>query len=296
MSKKKENNDIKSKQIRDLFIEFADLRETQTKLQSQLDESYDEEIDKKLKRQKKRIKLVRDRLIEHHIYIAEILSKKYVNKGIEYDDLFQVASLGLIFAIDRFDVSKGYEFSSYATPTIAGEIKRYFRDKSWVIKVPRRIQELSKKVNMARVDLSQELQRNPSIDDIAEYLEISSEEVIEVMDASQVYSPQSLDRSLDSQNDDKDVSFGDLLGFEDKNYESIETMDFIKNTMDKLKDIEKKILIYRYFDKMTQISIATELGVSQMTVSRIEKKIIKKFRKELEIMNKDLTRDSSTLN
>ena len=296
MSKKKENNDIKSKQIRDLFIEFADLRETQTKLQSQLDESYDEEIDKKLKRQKKRIKLVRDRLIEHHIYIAEILSKKYVNKGIEYDDLFQVASLGLIFAIDRFDVSKGYEFSSYATPTIVGEIKRYFRDKSWVIKVPRRIQELSKKVNMARVDLSQELQRNPSIDDIAEYLEISSEEVIEVMDASQVYSPQSLDRSLDSQNDDKDVSFGDLLGFEDKNYESIETMDFIKNTMDKLKDIEKKILIYRYFDKMTQISIATELGVSQMTVSRIEKKIIKKFRKELEIMNKDLTRDSSTLN
>lgn len=296
MSKKKENNDIKSKQISDLFIEFADLRETQTKLQSQLDESYDEEIDKKLKRQKKRIKLVRDRLIEHHIYIAEILSKKYVNKGIEYDDLFQVASLGLIFAIDRFDVSKGYEFSSYATPTIAGEIKRYFRDKSWVIKVPRRIQELSKKVNMARVDLSQELQRNPSIDDIAEYLEISSEEVIEVMDASQVYSPQSLDRSLDSQNDDKDVSFGDLLGFEDKNYESIETMDFIKNTMDKLKDIEKKILIYRYFDKMTQISIATELGVSQMTVSRIEKKIIKKFRKELEIMNKDLTRDSSTLN
>lgn len=296
MSKKKENNDIKSKQIRDLFIEFADLRETQTKLQSQLDESYDEEIDKELKRQKNRIKLVRDRLIEHHIYIAEILSKKYVNKGIEYDDLFQVASLGLIFAIDRFDVSKGYEFSSYATPTIVGEIKRYFRDKSWVIKVPRRIQELSKKVNMARVDLSQELQRNPSIDDIAEYLEISSEEVIEVMDASQVYSPQSLDRSLDSQNDDKDVSFGDLLGFEDKNYESIETMDFIKNTMDKLKDIEKKILIYRYFDKMTQISIATELGVSQMTVSRIEKKIIKKFRKELEIMNKDLTRDSSTLN
>ena len=296
MSKKKENNDIKSKQIRDLFIEFADLRETQTKLQSQLDESYDEEIDKELKRQKNRIKLVRDRLIEHHIYIAEILSKKYVNKGIEYDDLFQVASLGLIFAIDRFDVSKGYEFSSYATPTIVGEIKRYFRDKSWVIRVPRRIQELSKKVNMARVDLSQELQRNPSIDDIAEYLEISSEEVIEVMDASQVYSPQSLDRSLDSQNDDKDVSFGDLLGFEDKNYESIETMDFIKNTMDKLKDIEKKILIYRYFDKMTQISIATELGVSQMTVSRIEKKIIKKFRKELEIMNKDLTRDSSTLN
>ncbi|NLW52317.1 MAG: SigB/SigF/SigG family RNA polymerase sigma factor [Tissierellia bacterium] len=296
MSMNKDNSDIKTKQISDLFIEFTDLRETQANIQAQIKMNYDEDLEKELKRLKNRIKLVRDRLIEHHLYIAEILSKKYVNKGIEFDDLYQVASLGLIFAIDRFDVSKGYEFSSYATPTIVGEIKRYFRDKSWVIKVPRRIQELSKKVNMARVELSQELQKNPSIDEIAEYLEISTEEVIEVMDASQVYSPQSLDRSLDSQNDDKDVSFGDLLGFEDKNYESIETMDFIKNTMDKLKDIEKKILVYRYFDKMTQIAIATELGVSQMTVSRIEKKIIKKFRQELDIMNKDLTRDSSGIN
>lgn len=296
MSMNKENSDIKTKQISDLFIEFTDLRETQANIQAQIKMNYDEDLEKELKCLKNRIKLVRDRLIEHHLYIAEILSKKYVNKGIEFDDLYQVASLGLIFAIDRFDVSKGYEFSSYATPTIVGEIKRYFRDKSWVIKVPRRIQELSKKVNMARVELSQELQKNPSIDEIAEYLEISTEEVIEVMDASQVYSPQSLDRSLDSQNDDKDVSFGDLLGFEDKNYESIETMDFIKNTMDKLKDIEKKILVYRYFDKMTQIAIATELGVSQMTVSRIEKKIIKKFRQELDIMNKDLTRDSSGIN
>lgn len=296
MSMNKENSDIKTKQISDLFIEFTDLRETQANIQAQIKMNYDEDLEKELKRLKNRIKLVRDRLIEHHLYIAVILSKKYVNKGIEFDDLYQVASLGLIFAIDRFDVSKGYEFSSYATPTIVGEIKRYFRDKSWVIKVPRRIQELSKKVNMARVELSQELQKNPSIDEIAEYLEISTEEVIEVMDASQVYSPQSLDRSLDSQNDDKDVSFGDLLGFEDKNYESIETMDFIKNTMDKLKDIEKKILVYRYFDKMTQIAIATELGVSQMTVSRIEKKIIKKFRQELDIMNKDLTRDSSGIN
>ena len=296
MSMNKDNSDIKTKQISDLFIEFTDLRETQANIQAQIKMNYDEDLEKELKCLKNRIKLVRDRLIEHHLYIAEILSKKYVNKGIEFDDLYQVASLGLIFAIDRFDVSKGYEFSSYATPTIVGEIKRYFRDKSWVIKVPRRIQELSKKVNMARVELSQELQKNPSIDEIAEYLEISTEEVIEVMDASQVYSPQSLDRSLDSQNDDKDVSFGDLLGFEDKNYESIETMDFIKNTMDKLKDIEKKILVYRYFDKMTQIAIATELGVSQMTVSRIEKKIIKKFRQELDIMNKDLTRDSSGIN
>lgn len=281
MSEKNEQK-LDSADISQLFIEFNDLRAKE----KDLTENSDETSEQELKRLKRQIKYVRDKLIEHHIYIAEILAKKYVNKGIEYDDLFQVASLGLIYAIDRYDIDKGFEFSSYATPTIVGEIKRYFRDKSWVIKVPRRIQELSKKVNTARVDLSQELQRNPSIDDIANYLDISSEEVIEVIDASQVYSPQSLDKTLDSSNDDKDVSFGDLLGFEDKNYESIETMDFIKKTMDKLKDVEKKILVYRYFDKRTQISIAEELGVSQMTVSRIEKKVLKKFRQEIETMAK----------
>lgn len=281
MSEKNEQK-LDSADISQLFIEFNDLRAKEKDLTENSDETREQE----LKRLKREIKSVRDKLIEHHIYIAEILAKKYVNKGIEYDDLFQVASLGLIYAIDRYDIDKGFEFSSYATPTIVGEIKRYFRDKSWVIKVPRRIQELSKKVNTARVDLSQELQRNPSIDDIANYLDISSEEVIEVIDASQVYSPQSLDKTLDSSNDDKDVSFGDLLGFEDKNYESIETMDFIKKTMDKLKDVEKKILVYRYFDKRTQISIAEELGVSQMTVSRIEKKVLKKFRQEIETMAK----------
>ena len=113
---------------------------------------------------------LRNKLITDHLYIAEILAKKYVNRGIEYDDLYQVACMGLVFAIDRYDVSKGYEFSSFATPTIVGEIKRYFRDKGWVIRVPRRIQELSKKVNLVRSSLAQELQRQPTVDDIADRL------------------------------------------------------------------------------------------------------------------------------
>lgn len=286
MKEKKEGQTLDSNQIKDLFNEFDELRAQEADLLKNPRE--DADYDAQVKKLKTKIKRVRDQLIEHHLYIAEILAKKYVNKGIEYDDLFQVASMGLIFAIDRFDVSKGYEFSSFATPTIVGEIKRYFRDKSWVIKVPRRIQELSKKVNNAVIELSQEMQKKPSVDEIANYLEISPEEVIEVIDASQVYAPQSLDKTLDSNNDDKETSFGDLLGVEDTSFESIEVMDFIKNTMEKLKDIEKKILVYRYFDKMTQIAIADELGVSQMTVSRIEKKIIKKFRQELDLMGKDL--------
>lgn len=226
---------------------------------------------------------IRNRLIEQHLYIAEILAKKYINKGIEYDDLFQVASIGLILAVDRFNIEKGFEFSSYATPTIIGEIKKYFRDKGWVIRVPRRIQEMSKKVNTARTTLSQDLQRAPTVGEIADYLETTEEEVLEVIEASKVYSPQSLDAQLDSANEDKDVRISDLIGEEDSYFEKIEIIDFIEKGMQSLNDMEKLILRYRYFDKKTQVAIAKELNISQMTVSRIEKKIMEKFRRELEL-------------
>ncbi len=226
---------------------------------------------------------LRDRLIEEHLYIADILAKKYVNKGIEYDDLYQVASIGLILAIDRYDIDKGYEFSSYATPTIIGEIKKYFRDKGWVIRVPRRIQEMSKRVNNARIYLSQNLQKSPTIAEIADYLEISEEEVLEAIEGSRVYSPQSLDASFEITNDEREVNLSDLIGEEDKHFDQIEFADFIERTMVKLNEVEKVILIDRYFEKKTQVSIAKKLDISQMTVSRIEKKIIEKFRKEMNI-------------
>lgn len=226
---------------------------------------------------------IRNKLIEDHLYIAEILAKKYINKGIEFDDLYQVASIGLILAVDRYDVSKGFEFSSYATPTIIGEIKKYFRDKGWVIRVPRRIQEMSKKVNNARVSLSQELQKAPTIKDIAAYLDTTEEEVLEVIEASKVYSPQSLDAQLDAKNDETDVTIFDLIGEEDAYFTKVETVDFIQKGMESLNDMEKLILKHRYFEKKTQVSIAKELNISQMTVSRIEKKIMEKFRRELEL-------------
>lgn len=227
-------------------------------------------------------KEIRDQLIEKNLYIAEILAKKYANRGIEYDDIYQVASIGLIYAINRYDIEKGYEFSSFATPTIIGEIKKYFRDKGWTIRVPRRIQELSKKINNAKVILSQELQRSPTIEDIAKYLGYSEEEILEAMEASKVYTPQSLDVKYDSNNDDKDINLGDLIGEEDQSFIKIENNDFLIKTMTKLNDIEKKILIERYFNKQTQVSIAKMLDISQMTVSRIEKKVIEKLRKEIE--------------
>ncbi len=225
---------------------------------------------------------IREVLIERHLYIAEILAKKYTNRGIEYDDIYQVACVGLIYAIDRFDVDKGFEFSSFATPTIIGEIKKYFRDKGWTIKVPRRIQELSKKINNAKVTLSQKLQRSPTVTDIAEYLDCTEEEVLEAMEASKVYTPQSLDLTYDSSNDDKDVNLADLIGEEDVYFNKIENNDFLLRSIKKLNDMEKKILIDRYFNRRTQVAIAKDLNISQMTVSRVEKRVIEKLRKEME--------------
>ncbi|MDY6065254.1 MAG: SigB/SigF/SigG family RNA polymerase sigma factor [Finegoldia sp.] len=224
---------------------------------------------------------IRDELIERHLYIAEILAKKYVGKGIEYDDLYQVACIGLIYAIERYDIDKGYKFSSFATPTIVGEIKRYFRDKGWIIRVPRRIQETSKKVKVARNQLSQAMQRSPTVKEIADYLKIDQEEVLEAMEGAQVYSTQSLESSFDSQNEDNDSSLEDIIGREDKDMEQFENREIIMTAMKNFNDVEKKILIGRYYEKKTQLAIAKELDISQMTVSRMEKKITKKFKDEI---------------
>ncbi|MGO1580511.1 MAG: SigB/SigF/SigG family RNA polymerase sigma factor [Peptoniphilaceae bacterium] len=224
---------------------------------------------------------LRDILIKEHLYIAEILSKKYAGRGIDFDDIYQVASIGLIYAIDRYDIERGYEFSSFATPTIIGEIKKYFRDKGWTIRVPRRIQELSKKINLAKVHLAQEKQKTPTVYDIAEYLGITEEEVLESMEASKVYSPQSLDITYDSSGDDREVNLSDLIGEDEKYFDKIEIKDFLEKAMEDLNEVEKTILIDRYFNRQTQITIAKKLNISQMTVSRLEKKVLKKMRNEI---------------
>ena len=225
---------------------------------------------------------IRSILIEEHLYIAEILSKKYAGRGIDYDDIFQVASIGLIYAIDRYDINKGYEFSSFATPTIIGEIKKYFRDKGWTIRVPRRIQELSKKINNAKAYIAQRDQKVPTAEDIAEYLNTTPEEILEVIEASKVYAPQSLDVVYDTTGDDKEINLSDLIGENEEYFEKIELKDFIDSLMSGLNEIERTILVDRYFNKKTQISIAEKLDISQMTVSRIEKKVLQKMRKEID--------------
>lgn len=262
-----------------------------------LSESSDEKIDKKnekkrkkqeeikekfIEYQKKKDKALRDELIEEHMYLAEILAKKYTGRGIDYEDIFQVASVGLILAVDRFDPSKGYVFSSYATPTIIGEIKRHFRDKGWTIKVPRRIQELSKKISVAKNVLAGELGRIPTAEDIADYLDVSYDQVIEAMEASKVYQPGSIDSTIDSSDDGNDLQISDIIGDDDPTYERVENLDYLVRELKKLPKIERTILIERYINRKTQIAIAEELGISQMTVSRIEKKVIHSLRADAE--------------
>ena len=227
-------------------------------------------------------KEIRNILIERHLYLVNLLSKKYINKGVEFEDIYQVASLALIYAIERYDINKGYEFSSFATPTIVGEIKKYFRDKVWTLRVPRRVQELSKKISEAKIFLQQHNKENPKVKDIANYLNCTEEQVLEVMEASYGYQPISLDSSSNDDIDDKDILLIDKIGQDEQSFYNIEQKDFFDKFDKSLNELESKIFKDRFFLNKTQAVIAKELDISQMTVSRLEKKIIEKLKKEYE--------------
>ena len=225
---------------------------------------------------------IRNILIERHLYLVNLLARKYINKGVEFEDIYQVASLALIYAIDRYDIEKGFEFSSFATPTIVGEIKKYFRDKVWTLRVPRRVQELSKKISEAKLVLEQENKKHPKAKDIAKYLGCTEEDVLEAMEASYGYQPISLDATSNDDSEDKDITLIDKIGQEESNFRDIEHNDFISKFIETLNELEKKIFKDRFFLDNTQSTIAKELDISQMTVSRLERKIVDKLRKEYE--------------
>jgi len=218
---------------------------------------------------------LRNELVERHLYLAEIIAKKFVNRGIEYDDLFQVASLALIKAIERFDASKGYKFSSFATPTIVGEIKNYFRDKSRTIRLPRRESEMMKQIASARETLAGELNRIPSADEIAEYLDIPVEQVLEVLEVSHSTVIASLDYMEENSGHGSLLSY---IGSDEENYEMVENVDFLRQAMEQCNDLERQIIEERFFREKSQREVADMIGVSQMYISRMEKKIINKFR------------------
>lgn len=224
---------------------------------------------------------IRNQLVEKYLYMVDILAKKYINKGVDYDDLYQIGSMALVFAVERFDLSKGYEFTSFATPTIIGEIKRYFRDKGWAIKVPRKWKEISAKLPMAKDTLSQKLGRAPLVSEIAEYLEVSEDDVLEAMESGQAYGTFSLQQTFDEGGSEGEAPvFERYTAKEETGYTNFENGEVIKTVMSKLNDQEKKVFSMRFFADKTQQQIADEIGVSQMTVSRLEKKLRSKFKEE----------------
>ena len=218
---------------------------------------------------------LRNEIVERYLYIAEILSKKFANKGTDYDDLYQVASLALIKAVERFDIERGYKFSSFATPTIVGEIKNYFRDKSRIVRLPRRESEFFKKLESANEHLINKLGRSPKPEEIAGYLNITTEEVLELMESRHSASVASLDFYID---DEKQSDLLSVIGHEEQSYETIENKDFLDKMFETLDSQEKKVMHERFYNGKSQREIAEKIGVSQMYISRMERRILDKFR------------------
>jgi RNA polymerase sigma-B factor len=210
---------------------------------------------------------LRDQLVEIHLPLVEYLARRFRNRGEPLDDLVQVATIGLIKSVDRFDLERGVEFSTYATPTIVGEIKRHFRDKGWAIRVPRRLQELKLSLTKATSDLSQKNGRAPTVAELAGHLGLSEEEILEGLESANAYSAVSLDAP--DGGDDDSPAVADSLGFIDDALEGVEYRESLKPLLEKLPAREKRILMLRFFGGMTQSQIATELGISQMHVSRL---------------------------
>jgi RNA polymerase sigma-B factor len=222
---------------------------------------------------------VRDELVEMHLPLVEYLARRFRNRGEPLDDLVQVATIGLIKSVDRFDLERGVEFSTYATPTIVGEIKRHFRDKGWAIRVPRRRQELKLSLAKATSDLSQKNGRAPTVAELAQHLEMSEEDILEGLESANAYSAVSLDAP--DAGDDDSPAVADSLGTTDDSLEGVEYRESLKPLLEKLPPREKKILLLRFFGNMTQSQIAAELGISQMHVSRLLARTLQQLREGL---------------
>lgn len=225
---------------------------------------------------------IRDQLIALNIHLVEYLARKFANRGEPLEDLLQVGYIGLIKAIDRYDLDRGVEFSTYATPTIVGELKRYFRDKGWAIRIPRRLQMRDLELNQAVDQLTQELHRSPTLREVAEHLEMSLEEVVEIMESSYATNYLSLDNIYTTEGEDRGFSLLDYLGGEDDDFSLAEDRDTLAKLISRLSDREQKVIYMRFFRGMTQMEIARELNISQMHVSRLLRNILDKLRGDLD--------------
>jgi RNA polymerase sigma-B factor len=221
---------------------------------------------------------LRDDLVEEHAPLAQFLAARFANRGEPRDDLVQVALVGLFKAVERFDPGRGLQFSTFATPTILGELKRHFRDRGWTVRVPRRVQELHLQLGKIVAALGQEEGRSPTPAEVAARAGVSEEAVLEAMEAGSLYRLVSLDGSVTS--DDEGGELVSCLGEEDAEFERIEHRSEIAELLDVLPERERRIVELRFFDSLTQSEIAERVGVSQMHVSRLLTRSLERLRAE----------------
>jgi RNA polymerase sigma-B factor len=208
----------------------------------------------------------RDRLVEEMMPLVRSLARRYAGRGEPVDDLVQVGAIGLIKAIDRFDLERGVALSTFAVPTIVGEIRRYFRDHSWSVHVPRRMKELSLRISHLVDSLSSELGRSPTVTELAAAAGVEEEDVVEALETSRTHSPTSLSTPVGSGGD---LTLSDVLGEDDAGYETLERGSVVRAGLEGLGERERRIVVLRFLHGLTQSEIAEDLGISQMHVSRL---------------------------
>jgi RNA polymerase sigma-B factor len=221
---------------------------------------------------------LRDELVEEHAPLAQFLARRFANRGEPIDDLIQVALVGLLKAVERFDPGRGLQFSTFATPTILGELKRHFRDRGWAVRVPRRVQELHLQLGRVIATLGQEHGRSPTPREVAERAGVSEEEVLEAMEAGSLYRLVSLDGPATRDDEASELVAG--LGEDDPEFEQIERRAELDVMLGVLPDRERRIVELRFFDGLTQSEIAERVGVSQMHVSRLLARSLEMLRAE----------------
>lgn len=218
---------------------------------------------------------IRNQIVEKYLYIASVLAKKFVGRGVEYDDLFQVASLALMKGVSRFDERKGVQFSTFITPTITGEIKNYFRDRSRLVHLPRKVSELRVGLKRASQEFFAETGRKPTPKELAARLGVSEEEVLRCAEAGGVVS---LDKNVGVNGES--VNYHEVLPADDV-FEDVENRDAVHTALRSLSEEERELVKYRFGEELSQTETARRMGVSQMNISRMERKILQKLRENL---------------
>lgn len=216
-------------------------------------------------------------LVLNYQRLVESIARKYSNGKSYHEDIVQVGMLGLLGAIRRYDPEFGRTFEAFAVPTIIGEIKRFLRDKTWAVHVPRRIKELGPRIKSGVETLTTELQRSPKVIEIAEFLEVEEDDVLEAMEMGRSYQALSMDHSLESDSDGSSITLFDVIGQQDDGFEKTDQRMLVANALSVLSEREKQVIQYTYIDQLSQKEAGDKLEISQMHVSRLQRKAIKKL-------------------